>query len=160
MQKKKIANLPEQIIIKNIQSSSLMCNGTKRYSMLSFCENREQIVFQTPLFETAMDIENYSDYADFYYIIPNNSEGNSMIDFIQNLEKHIIEIIFKNKENWFPNVDNVTFRSLIKNYTSEEGIESKVIKFKIPYDTKTNLLMVETTENLDLSSGQREKNNS
>lgn len=163
MQKKKIANLPEQINITNIKSSTLMKNGAKRYSMLSYgydmniSKEKEQIVFQTPLFERAMEIEHYNDYGDYYYVIPNNSEGNKLVEFISELEKHVIKILFNNKENWFPNIDNVTFRSLIKSYTSEEGVECKVIKFKIPYDTKTNLLNVETIDNLDLSTGNREK---
>lgn len=157
MQKRKIANLPEQINIRNIRSSALMQNGTKRYSMLSYDGGQGQIVFQTPLFEKAMEIEHYNDYGDYYYVIPNDVEGNKMVEFISELEKHVIQILFLNKENWFPNIDNVTFRSLIKNYTNEEGIECKVIKFKIPYNTKTNLLKVETMENMDLSMGNREK---
>lgn len=157
MQKRKIANLPEQINIRNIKSSALMQNGTKRYSMLSYEGGQGQIVFQTPLFEKAMEIEHYNDYGDYYYVIPNNVEGNKMIEFISELEKHVIQILFLNKENWFPNIDNVTFRSLIKSYTNEEGMECKVIKFKIPYNTKTNLLTVETVENMDLSMGNREK---
>lgn len=157
MQTKKIANLPEQINIKNIQSSLLMHNGKKRYSMLSCGTTREQIVFQTPLFQSAMDVEKFNDYADYYYIIPDNAEGKMMLQFILDLEQHIIQILFKNKENWFPNIDNVTFRSLIKNYTNDDNVEYKVIKFKIPYDTKTNLVNVDTMENLDLSTGNREK---
>lgn len=163
MQNKKIAHLPEQINITNIKASTLMQNGSKRYSLLSFehepksGHRKEQIIFQTPLFEEAMEIEHYNDYGDYYYVIPNDSEGNKMADFIVELEKHVIQILFKNKENWFPKIDNVTFRSLIKSYTNEQGLECKVIKFKIPYNTKTNLLNVDTIENLDLSTGNREK---
>lgn len=154
-QKKKMAKLPEQINTNEIVGSVLMFNEKKRYSILSY-SNKEQVVFQTPLFETAIDIEKYNDYGDYYYIIPEGSEGDKLIEFIEKMEKHVIEIIFKNKKEWFPNIDNVTFRSLIKNYT-DDNVEYKVIKFKIPYTTNTNVLYVENTDNLDLSVGERNK---
>jgi len=147
--KKKLANLPEQVVIEEIKSSSLMYNGSKRYSLLSIgSTSREPIIFQTPIFEKAMNVDNFGDYGDYYYVVPDDNHGNILIDFIQNLEKHVIDIIFQNKLNWFPDIDNVTFRSLIKNYTDEEGNVLKVIKFKIPYETKTNKLTVESLDNL------------
>jgi len=157
MQNRKIANLPEQIKIGNIISTSLVQNGTKRYSTLLYGGGKGQVMFQTPLFEKAMEIEHYTDYGDYYYVIPNDAEGNKMIEFISELEKHVIQILFMNKEKWFPNVDNVTFRSLIKSYKNEENVECKVIKFKIPYTTKTNVMHVDTIENIDLSIGNRER---
>jgi len=146
--KKKVANLPEQISVSEIRSSSLMCNGSKRYSLLSIGSTREPIVLQTPIFEKAMNVELYDEYGDYYYVIPDDYQGNKLIEFIQQLEKHVIEIIFQNKQNWFPEIDNVTFRSLIKNYTDENNNVLKVVKFKIPYDTRTSKLIVESLDNL------------
>jgi hypothetical protein len=153
--KKKIAYLPEQISVTDIKASPLMSNGPKRYSLLSMGK-KEQIVFQTPLFEKAMEMNKYDGYNDCYYVIPDNSDGKNMIEFILSLEKQIIDIIYKNKTSFFPNVDNVTFRSLIKTFVdNDDDSESKVIKFKIPNDTKTYVSEVETLEHL--ADATREK---
>jgi len=147
MEKKKIAYLPEQINIEEIKSNKIIENGIKRYSTLEI--NNEKIIFQTPIFEKAINIEMFKDYGDYYFIIPKNDQGNRFINFIQKLERRIIQIIYDNKQIWYPNVENVTFRSIIKNYTDEHNNGSSVIKFKIPYTVKTNKLMVDNLDNLN-----------
>lgn len=147
--KQKIAKLPEQVNLEQLKASSLMYNNGKRYSLISFGNNRESLFVQTPLFEGVLDADFFNEYGEYYFKINNDVSGQKFIDFIMELEKKVISLAFENKSNWFNKQENVRFRSILKNLEVDENAdEVKVIKFKIPYSTKTKRIFVDSLDNL------------
>jgi hypothetical protein len=147
--KQKIAKLPEQVNLDQLKASSLMYNNGKRYSLISFGNNRESLFVQTPLFDGVLDADFFNEYGEYYFKINNDVNGQKFIDFIMELEKKIISLAFENKSNWFNKQENVRFRSILKNLEVDDNAdEVKVIKFKIPYNTKTKRIYVDSLDNL------------
>jgi hypothetical protein len=149
--KQKIANLPNQINIAQINTSAIMYNNSKKYSLLSYKENRESIFIQTPLFNGILDIEYFKEYAEFFLQLPQNDEGDLFLTFINNLEKKIMDLAYSNKSNWFGSYENIKFRSLIKNL---EDNNNKVIKFRIPNIIKARRIFVDSIDNLNSAESE------
>jgi len=152
--KQKIAKLPEQIDVSLIKTSVIMYNNKKKYSLLSYDERnnekRDNLFIQTPLFESVLDVENYNEYGEYYFKIPNDETGNKFLDLINSIEKRLISLAYENKNNWFENKDNIKFRSSIKNIQNDtEDDNSKVIKIRIPYNIKCKRLFVESLDNMN-----------
>lgn len=147
--KQKIAKLPEQVNLEEIRASSLMYNNGKRYSLISFGNNRESLFIQTPLFDSILDADYFNEYGEYYFKINNDVNGQKFIQFITELEKKIIGLAFENKSNWFNKQENVRFRSILKNLEVDDKTqEVKIIKFKIPFNTKTKRIYVDSLDNL------------
>ena len=140
--KQKMAKLPEQVNVSLINASSIMYNNSKKYSFLTYGNlSRETLFVQSPLFEKQVEVQNYGEYTEHYYEIPNNKSGNAFLMLINNIEQRLIQLAFENKNNWFNSKENVKFRSVIK---CLEDNENKVIKFRIPYNIKTKRIFVES----------------
>lgn len=138
--KQKVAKLPEQINIESINASAIMYNSSKKYSLLTH-KNRESIFIQSPIFENIIEIKDYEDYTEYYFEIPNNSNGQKFLSFINDVEQKLIKLAFENKANWFDGKENVKFRSVIKNL---DEYDSKIIKFRFPYNIRTRCQYVES----------------
>lgn len=150
--KQKTAKLPDQINVSQIKTSTIMYNNKKKYSLLSY-ENgsqRDSIFIQTPLFDSVLDLESYSEYGEYYFQIPNDEIGTKFLNFINELEQKLILLAYENKSNWFQDKENVKFRSSIKNLQSDsiEAGSQKVIKFRIPYNIKAKRLFIDSMENM------------
>jgi hypothetical protein len=150
--KQKIANLPEQVDITQINTSVIMYNNSKKYSLLSYKENRESIFIQTPLFHGILDIEYFKEYAEFFLQIPKNDDGNNFLTFINELENKIMNLAYSNKSNWFNNQENIKFRSLVKNLEDDDN--NKVIKFRIPNVVRARRTFVDSIDNLNSSDSE------
>lgn len=150
--KQKIANLPEQVDITQINTSVIMYNNSKKYSLLSYKENRESIFIQTPLFYGILDIEYFKEYVEFFLQVPKNDDGNNFLIFINELEKKIMNLAYSNKSNWFNNQENIKFRSLVKNLEDDDN--NKVIKFRIPIVVRARRIFVDSIDNLNSSDSE------
>jgi hypothetical protein len=153
--KQKMAKLPEQVNINLIQTSSIMYNNSKKYSMLSYEMNkgiRETLFIQSPLFNSIVEVEKYNDYVEMYFMIPQDQNGIKFINFIDNIEQRLIQLAFENKANWFKNKENIKFRSVIKNLDDDNN--NKVIKFRMPYNIKTKRIFVDSLDNLNSSDSE------
>jgi hypothetical protein len=153
--KQKTAKLPEQVNINLVQTSSIMYNNSKKYSMLSYEVKsgvRETLFVQSPLFDGIVEVERYNDYMEMYFAITQDQNGLKFMNFINSLEQRLIHLAFENKTNWFKNKENIKFRSVIKNLDDDN--DTKIIKFRMPYNIKTKRIFVDSLDNLNSSDNE------
>ena len=144
--KQKVAKLPEQVDESKLQTSSIMYNNSKKYSLISYGSNNETLFIQSPLFESIIDIDKYKEYVEYYFKIPQNEQGENFILFINKIEQKLMSLAYENKQYWFKDQENIKFRSLIKNL--DDSNDNKVIKFRMPYNIKTKRVYVDSIDNL------------
>lgn len=144
--KQKVAKLPEQVDESKLQTSSIMYNNSKKYSLISYGSNNETLFVQSPLFESIIDIDKYKEYVEYYFKIPQNEQGENFILFINKIEQKLMSLAYENKQSWFKDQENIKFRSLIKNL--DDSNDNKVIKFRMPYNIKTKRVYVDSIDNL------------
>jgi len=149
--KQKMAKLPEQINLNKLNTSSVMYNGNKRYSLISLDNTKENIFIQSPLFIGVLDVEEFKDYTELYFKFNNYDQSNNFINFINNIEQKIMSLAYENKDNWFGKQENIRFRSIIKNLEEDN---SKAIKFRIPHDIKIKRLYVDSLNSLNTSDSE------
>jgi hypothetical protein len=152
--KQKVAKLPDEINIENINTSSIMYNNSKKYSLLSYGNTkRDSLNIESPVFDSFVDCEKYAEYIEYYFKIPKTSDGVKFLTLITDIEKRLIALAFENKTNWFDkNQENIKFRSLIKSLDDNE--DENVIKFRMPYTIKTKRLHVDSIDNIDSSDSE------
>lgn len=150
--KQRLAKLPNQIDVSNIVQSTIMFNNSKKYSLLSYANSRESIFIQSPLFDGLIDSDRYKEYVEHYFKIPKTEEGDNFLNMITNIEQRLMSLSYDNRSNWFGNLENIKFRSLIK--TLEDSENSKVIKFRMPYNIKTKRLFVDSLDNLNTADSE------
>lgn len=106
--------------------------------------NNENLIIQTPLFEEIIKIYSCKNIIEIYFKIPLTNEGNSFVNFINDIEKYYMEYIYYNKDKLLNNFDktkDVRFRSFIKII---EHTENKIIKLKFNINTTIKRLNVES----------------
>jgi hypothetical protein len=138
---KKVAHLPTEININKIITTSVKMNNLKKYSLILY-ENNEVLYIQTPLFNNILNINKKDNYIEFFVKITDID----FLNFLIELEKYIMNLAFINKNAWFDTIQNIKFKSLIKNL---ENNEDKVIKFKVPLIIKTKRLLVDSIDNIN-----------
>lgn len=149
MQKKKrIAQLPTQIDISTITTGKIMYENSRKICLLS--SNTENIYIQTPLFENILEKETHDTHEDWFFLIKPTKEGNDFLEFISNIEQHIIKLSFKNKQQWFGTTDNVKFRSIIKTFEGDSE-NNKIIKLKIAKTVKTVCSYVDSVDTIQVN---------
>ena len=142
--KQKIAKLPEQVNVSLLKTSSIMYNNSKKYSFLTYGLTNETLFVQSPIFEKIVEIQNYSEYTEYYFEVPKNKSGNAFLTLIHGIEQRLIQLAFENKKNWFDSKENVKFRTAIKSL--EDDNDTKIIKLRFPYNVKTKRLHVESLD--------------
>jgi hypothetical protein len=143
-------NDPFDFSLLHLANPSLI-NNNNYFSKISQGSMKKNLYLQLPKCTTKQGIVKSSSksYCELCYGI---TEKN-VIEFLENLEKHILDEIYKNRELWFYNADSMTLEDiedlmtpLIKTYKHGKNFllknNIKLDKFKI-YDENENNVTID-----------------
>ena len=143
-------NDPFDFSLLHLANPSLI-NNNNYFSKISQGSMKKNLYLQLPKCTTKQGIVKSSSksYCELCYGITEKT----IIEFLENLEKHILDEIYKNRELWFYNADSMTLEDiedlmtpLIKTYKHGKNFllknNIKLDKFKI-YDENENNVTID-----------------
>ena len=143
-------NDPFDFSLLHLANPSLI-NNNNYFSKISQGSMKKNLYLQLPKCTTKQGIVKSSSksYCELCYGITEKT----IIEFLENLEKHILDEIYKNRELWFYNADSMTLEDiedlmtpLIKTYKHGKNFllknNIKLDKFKI-YDENENNVSID-----------------
>ena len=143
-------NVPFDFSLLHLANPSLI-NNNNYFSKISQGSMKKNCYLQLPKCTTKQGIvkSSYKSYCELCYEITEKI----IIEFLENLEKHILDEIYKNRELWFYNADSMTLEDiedlmtpLIKTYKHGKNFllknNIKLDKFKI-YDENENNVIID-----------------
>jgi hypothetical protein len=143
-------NEPFDFSLLHLANPSLI-NNNNYFSKISQGSMKKNLYLQLPKCTTKQGIVKSSSksYCELCYGITEKT----IIEFLENLEKHILDEIYKNRELWFYNADSMTLEDiedlmtpLIKTYKHGKNFllknNIKLDKFKI-YDENENNVTID-----------------
>ena len=143
-------NVPFDFSLLHLANPSLI-NNNNYFSKISQGSMKKNCYLQLPKCTTKQGIvkSSYKSYCELCYGITEKI----IIEFLENLEKHILDEIYKNRELWFYNADSMTLEDiedlmtpLIKTYKHGKNFllknNIKLDKFKI-YDENENNVIID-----------------
>lgn len=120
----------QQIDLNHINYSKIKNEKNKRLIYIKY-EDNKSFVFQTPsLLNINTPVKITEDYYELEIplITQEKNKQSKIINFLEELDKKIINDAKKNSKTWFDDLDNIKYKKLIK---ESDTYTSGVIKIKI-----------------------------
>jgi len=120
----------QQIDLNNINYTKIKNEKNKRLIYIKY-EDNKSFVFQTPsLLNINTPVKITEDYYELEIplITQEKNKQSKIINFLEELDKKIINDAKKNSKTWFDDLDNIKYKKLIK---ESDIYTSGVIKIKI-----------------------------
>ena len=120
----------QQIDLNNINYTKIKNEKNKRLIYIKY-EDNKSFVFQTPsLLNVNTPVKITEDYYELEIplITQEKNKQSKIINFLEELDKKIINDAKKNSKTWFDDLDNIKYKKLIK---ESDIYTSGVIKIKI-----------------------------